>query len=270
MEADCDRSAAEEIPRSPNGAARDDLKAEWGELFSALSTAFASGDRHTFIQTLDRLGEAREHALYRDLRELSGDLRLALEQFRLDSRLATLADKDIPDARVRLDHALKLTEEGAHRTLDLVERSCPLADRIAKQAAELTGPLRSVREGLLDGTTHPASVSELLARLEDFLIIARRESDIVRGNLTEVLMAQSSQDLSGQIIRSVKSLVAEVARTLAHLSALAGNESHEKFAHEAPASASATQGFGPAVPGLTSGAVGEQTDVDALLADLGL
>ena len=111
-----DRSAAEEIPRSPNGATRDDLNAEWGELFSALSTAFASGDRHTFIQTLDRLGEAREHALYRDLRELSGDLRLALEQFRLDSRLATLADKDIPDARVRLDHALKLTEEGAHKT----------------------------------------------------------------------------------------------------------------------------------------------------------
>jgi chemotaxis protein CheZ len=110
----------------------------------------------------------------------------------------------------------------------------------------------------------------LLVRLEDFLVSARRESDVVRGNLTEVLMAQSSQDLSGQIIRSVKSLVAEVARTLAHLSALAGNETHEKFTHEAPAAASATQGFGPAVPGLTTGAVGEQTDVDALLADLGL
>lgn len=245
-----------------------DLKAEWGELFTALSTAFTSGDRNAFIQTLDRLGEAREHALYRDLRELSGDLRLALEQFRLDSRLATLAGKDVPDARVRLDHALKLTEEGAHRTLDLVESSCPLAERIAKQAAALAAPLRSVREGLLDGTTHPASVTELLAKLQEFLAVAQRESDQVRGNLTDVLMAQSSQDLSGQIIRGVISLVGEVERTLAHLSALAGNDPTNVSTGQAATSPS--HGFGPAIPGLTAGAVGEQNDVDALLANLGM
>ncbi|HEY6924773.1 MAG TPA: protein phosphatase CheZ [Steroidobacteraceae bacterium] len=250
-------------------ALQSDLKAEWGELFGALSTAFASGDRTAFIQTLDRLGEAREHALYRDLRELSGDLRLALEQFRLDSRLATLAGKDVPDARLRLDHALKLTEEGAHRTLDLVERSCPLAERIAKQAAALTGPLRSVREGLLDGTTHPASVAEVLAQAAEFLTVAQRESDLVRGNLTEVLMAQSSQDLSGQIIRGVIVLVGEVERTLAHLSTLAGNDPASSVAPQSPA-ASSGNGFGPAIPGLTTGAVGEQNDVDALLADLGM
>jgi len=251
-------------------AGESDMNAEWGELFGALSTAFMSGDRQAFIQTLDRLGEAREHVLYRDLRELSGDLRVALEQFRLDSRLATLAGKDVPDARVRLDHALKLTEEGAHRTLDLVERSCPLAERIAKQAAALSGPLRSVREGLLDGTTHAATVSELLAKAEEFLNVAQRESDLVRGNLTEVLMAQSSQDLSGQIIRGVIVLVGEVERTLAHLSALAGNDPIKSAALQPNASTSASSGFGPAIPGLTSGALGEQNDVDALLADLGM
>lgn len=250
-------------------AEQPDLKAEWGELFDALSAAFSSGDRQAFIQTLDRLGEAREHALYRDLREVSTDLRVALEQFRLDSRLATLAGKDVPDARVRLDHALKITEEGAHRTLDLVERSCPLAERIAKQAAALTGPLRSVREGLVDGTTHPASVTELLSKAEEFLAVAQRESDLVRGNLTEVLMAQSSQDLSGQIIRGVIVLVGEVERTLAHLSALAGND-HVKIAPPQAPTTSPNTGFGPAIPGLTSGAVGEQNDVDALLADLGM
>jgi len=250
-------------------AAESDLKADWAELFNALSTAFASGDRQAFIQTLDRLGEAREHALYRDLRELSGDLRVALEQFRLDSRLATLAGKDVPDARMRLDHALKITEEGAHRTLDLVERSCPLAERIAKQAAALTGPLRSVREGLLDGTTHTSSVNELLSKAEEFLTAAQRESDLVRGNLTAVLMAQSSQDLSGQIIRGVIVLVGEVERTLAHLSALAGNDSTKTPVPHAP-TPSAGSGFGPAIPGLTTGAVGEQNDVDALLADLGM
>jgi len=129
--------------------------------------------------------------------------------------------------------------------------------------------LRSVREGLRDGTTHPASVTELLARAEEFLAVAQRESDLVRNNLTEVLMAQSSQDLSGQIIRGVIVLVGEVERTLAHLSALAGNDPVKSLAPQSP-TASAGSGFGPAIPGLTSGAVGEQNDVDALLADLGM
>ena len=113
------------------------LEAEWGEPFGALAGAFASGNREAFIEALDRIGALREQALYRDLRELSNSLQFALDQFRLDSRLATLAGKEMPDARVRLDHVLKLTEEGAHKTLDLVERSCPLADRTAKDAAAL-------------------------------------------------------------------------------------------------------------------------------------
>src|SRR3569833_1691401 len=230
-------------------AGESDMNAEWGELFGALSTAFMSGDRQAFIQTLDRLGEAREHVLYRALRELSGDLRVALEQFRLDSRLATLAGKDVPDARVRWEHALKLTEEGAHRTLDLVERSCPLAERIAKQAAALSGPLRSVREGLLDGTTHAATVSELLAKAEEFLNVAQRESDLVRGNLTEVLMAQSSQDLSGQIIRGVIVLVGEIKHTLAHRAARAGGGPGGAAARRPRAPTAAGGGGGPARPG---------------------
>src|SRR5271170_7026365 len=116
---------------------KSELAAEWGDLYGALSNAFAAGNRDAFVEILDRLGKAREQALYRELRELSDSLRFALDQFRFNSRLATLAGKDVPDARVRLDHALKLTEDGAHRTLDLVERSCPLAENTAKKAAGL-------------------------------------------------------------------------------------------------------------------------------------
>ncbi len=242
-----------------------ELTAEWGDLYGALSEAFAAGDRDAFIETLDRLGEAREQALYRELRELSGSLRFALDQFRLDSRLATLAGKDVPDARVRLDHALKLTEDGAHRTLDLVERSCPLAEHTAKQAAAILTSLRAAR-GEADNAT---SIEAALTQVDRFLVVARHNSDTVRTNLTEVLMAQSYQDLSGQIIRGVITLVAEVERTLAHFAILAGKSPGGAGVANGSAT-SAAQGFGPAVPGLTKDAVGEQGDVDALLADLGM
>jgi chemotaxis protein CheZ len=244
---------------------KNELHAEWGALFGALSDAFASGNRDAFIETLDRLGEAREVALYQELRELSGSLRFALDQFRLDSRLATLAGKDVPDARVRLDHALKLTEDGAHRTLDLVERSCPLADHTAKHAGALVASLRAVR-GDVTGVT---PLDTVLGQVAEFLAIAQRDSDTVRANLTEVLMAQSYQDLSGQIIRGVITLVGEVERTLAHFAALAGGPAVKAMAAPVGTTTSA-QGFGPAVPGLNRDAMGEQGDVDALLADLGM
>ena len=51
----------------------------------------------------------------------------------------------MPDARVRLDHVLKLTEDAAHRTLDLVERSGPLADRLSLDAVALIDPIRQAR-----------------------------------------------------------------------------------------------------------------------------
>jgi chemotaxis protein CheZ len=263
-----------------------ELAREWGDLFGALSAAVATGNRAAFLETLDRLGEAREQDLYRELRELSGSLRFALDQFRLDSRLATLAGKDVPDARVRLDHALKLTEDGAHRTLDLVERSCPLAEHTAKQSAAIVASLRAARST----TSDPAAVEAALTQVDRFLVVAQFNSDTVRANLTEVLMAQSYQDLSGQIIRGVITLVGEVERTLTHFAALAGEhrgrtgeagaagagsaaaaESAAASAGSAPGgSSSSARGFGPVVPGLTQGAVGEQGDVDALLADLGM
>jgi chemotaxis protein CheZ len=241
-----------------------ELTAEWGDLYGTLSEAFAAGDRDAFIETLDRLGEAREQTLYRELRELSGSLRFALDQFRLDSRLATLAGKDVPDARVRLDHALKLTEDGAHRTLDLVERSCPLAEQTAKQASAIVDSLRAARSTASDATT----VEAALTQVDTFLVVARDNSDTVRSNLTEVLMAQSYQDLSGQIIRGVITLVGEVERTLAHFAALAGESPGGAPVADGPTTSA--NGFGPAVPGLTKDAMGEQGDVDALLADLGM
>src|SRR5580658_8279169 len=157
-----------------------EMTTEWGDLFGTLAAAFAAGNRDAFIDTLDRLGAAREQTLYRELRELSGSLRFALDQFRLDSRLATLAGKDVPDARVRLDHALKLTEDGAHRTLDLVERSCPLAEHTAKQASAIVATLRAARGGANDATT----VEAALTQVDRFLVVARDNSDTVRANLT--------------------------------------------------------------------------------------
>jgi chemotaxis protein CheZ len=202
--------------------------------------------------------------VWEDLRALNASLQRTLDEFRSSFHRASVAGKEMPDARLRLDHVLKLTEDAAHHTLDLVERSGPLADRLAKEAAALIEPTQIARAAYR-GTT----VVDLLARVEIFLRSAERDGAAVRANLDEVLMAQSYQDLSGQIIRTVIKLVVELERTLAHFSKLAGDrpaDESDLAAKQAPDS----HGHGPAIPGAGADAVGEQGDVDALLAMMGM
>jgi chemotaxis protein CheZ len=202
--------------------------------------------------------------MWDDLRALNKSLQATLDEFRSSFRRASSAGKEMPDARVRLDHVLKLTEDAAHKTLDLVERSGPLADRMTTDAGTLLDPIRQARASY-EGT----AVGELLGRIEGYLGRAQADGNSVRANLAEVLMAQSYQDLSGQIIRTVIKLVAELERTLSHFNELAG-EGGVQLSQEPQPTASSANGFGPAVPGVTTGAVGQQDDVDDLLAKLGM
>ena len=157
--------------------------------------------------------QRRERALFGELRKLTGDLQSALDRFSVDSRLVDLAEKEVPDARHRLDHVLKLTDEAAHRTMDLVEQSGPLAERTAREAADLVELWRRFRARKID----IAEFRSMVERLDTFLEAACADMDKVRGNLSEVLLAQGYQDLSGQIIRGVMKLVSELELALVDL-----------------------------------------------------
>jgi chemotaxis protein CheZ len=201
--------------------------------------------------------------LFLDLRKLTGDLQSALQRFRVDSRLVDLAEKDVPNARLRLDHVLRLTDAAAHRTLDLVEQSGPLAERTARGASDLIEIWKLFRERKIAVEDFQRMVSDMDA----FLHAASTDMNKVRGNLSEVLVAQEYQDLSGQIIRGVMKLVCELEIALADLVRLAqtGARGARRVSDET------RRGFGPPIPGIDNGrAVSGQQDVDALLSGLGV
>ncbi len=211
------------------------------------------------------LREAAAHDntdLVAELRDLTSHLRDALERFRLDARVADLAEKEMPDARQRLNHVLTLTDQAAHRTLDLVEQSGPPAARTAREAAALTEPWTRFRNGRIT----VAEYQELLQRMDGFLVSAQQDSEVVRSNLAEVLLAQGYQDLSGQIIRGVMKLVSEVETTLGELGRIS-----RAVAAIAPGEVpDPGRGFGPAVPGVNTGGtiIQAQDDVDALFSGM--
>lgn len=235
------------------------LQSRWGTLIGELKGALDRDDEQQCLAALDRLGEMRERQLYRELREMSARLRRALNQFQLDPRLLSLAGREIPDARMRLDHALRLTEEAAHRTLDLVEMSAPLAERTAKEAASLASAWGDVRTA----AQNTAGGSAVVARMDSYLTAAQRDCEAVRANLSEVLITQAYQDISSQIIRSVMKLVAELEQALTRM---ADGTARDTQASPAHLQENLARGVGPAIPGVSTDTLGEQQDVDALLA----
>lgn len=241
----------------------DLLKQQYAGRLTSLLSALEAGEEQAFSDELDALVQARENSLTRQLRKLTVDLSSALERFQLDSRLVDLAEKEVPDAKHRLDHVMKLTGEAAHKTLDLVEQSGPLADRIAKEAAALAAMWRSFRGRKIA----VADFKILLQRMDVFLTAAQADSEKVRRNLAEVLLTQGYQDLTGQIIRGVIKLVGEIEAVLNTLLSM----SAEQGKPDANEREEAARGFGPAIPGINQGVVvGGQQDVDALLSGLGM
>jgi chemotaxis protein CheZ len=236
----------------------DLLLEQYGPLAQELSDALAKGDAVRANGALDAIAQLRDNNLFVELSKLTVDLQNALQRF----ELMDFANREIPDARQRLDHVVKMTDEAAHKTMDLIEQSAPIADRACRAATaliELWQRYRAQEAGAPD-------LRAMIERTEEFLAAAQCDADTVRRNLSEVLMTQGYQDLTGQIIRGVIQLVGALEAALVELARL--SQMHQK-----PGSAGSgqqRQTFGPAVPGVDRGNVSGQSDVDSLLSGLGL
>jgi chemotaxis protein CheZ len=217
-----------------------------------LNHAYATGDAAAFETALEDLCSGRQTSVLADVMRLSDTLHSALSRFRADSRIAALANKDIPDARLRLDHVLAMTEEAANKTMDLIERSVPLANATVRNANELMASL--------DDRSHND--------VRRFLDETRGNFEAVRANLSEVMLTQSFQDLTGQILRGVQRLIGEVEKALGELTRITGVPYGAAVTVLPGHGAAGLEG--PAVPGVTQNALTAQADVDDLIAGLGI
>ena len=227
--------------------------AEFVTCIRAMARALDEGDEAALSTAVTGFERARKTSVTGRVRRVANDLQFALEHFQSNARLVELAQRQVPDARLRLAHVLKLTADAAHRTMDLVERSAPLADRATREAERLIALQQQI------GSPH-----ELAPQLKNFLPLIASTIAEVRSNLAEVLITQGYQDLTGQIIRGVMTLIQELEVALAELLLIAGTDNNADEGDRSGAHAR-----GPAVPGIDS-AVGGQQDVDALLSELGV
>ncbi len=148
--------------------------------------------------------------LFAEIGKLTRQLHDSLMSFQLDSRLNDLATADIPDAKERLNYVIARTEEAANKTMDAVESIFPVVDNIQQKIAGVNPQWAK----LMSNDLQLPEFKNLCIDIDSLLVTTSKETEQMHSLMTDVLMAQDFQDLTGQVIRKVIDLVREVEDSL--------------------------------------------------------
>ena len=219
------------------------------------------GDVSAANQVVEQVVSGRDQIIYQQVGQLTRQLHDSVEQFKSDLGSSGVTGKEFTDIRARLHHAVDLMEGAADESLAAVEESVPLAKGIVDGADKIADGWDRFRNREMD----VEQFRELSDEIADFMSIAAINSEKIHARLTEVMMAQSFQDLSGQIIHRVVDVIGRLEDSLVELVRLSGVEEVSDEAIERNRKA-----HGPVVPGVQdSGVVHSQDEVDELLSKLG-
>lgn len=180
---------------------------------------------------MDALLEWRSRPWVRGLAVLAQELGQALGTV----PKAEIGLGELPDAVARLDHVVEMTEKASLQTMDLAEHGRVVIDELL---ILVRGDSESMTPSVPDASMH------------DMLGAVRRD-------LSDIVLAQTYQDLTGQIIRRVVGVVHRLHDNLVELG------------FEVEPDANSPRLAGPAVERLDVHAV-SQNDADHLLSDLGI
>jgi chemotaxis signal transduction protein/chemotaxis regulatin CheY-phosphate phosphatase CheZ len=135
-----------------------------------------------------------DELLFKEVGRVTRKLHDSVKSFKeaLDPRLKDMAIKDMPSAIDRLQFVIERTEEAANKTMGIVEKYILSMD-------DLSSNIRNLKE--------PEASVEFLKKFKNDL-----EDD-----LTEILTTQSFQDLTGQTLKKVITLVGDIERELVGL-----------------------------------------------------
>ncbi len=214
------------------------------------------------MRMLDEFVKGHEASLFQEIGKLTRQLHDALSSFSVDGRIVDLAENEIPNAKERLKYVIAITEQASQKVINAIEDSVPISVDMHHASANLL-------EKWTKFTRREMDVGEfrLMSReIEGFLGAATDDSDRIHRSLNEMLMAQEYQDLTGQVLKQVIDLVADVESNLVNLIKITGG----KFTAGAQPLIKEETRTGPHVPGVNdTGRVNGQDDVDDLLSSLG-
>lgn len=191
--------------------------------------------------------------------QLTRLLRDSMANLGLEKTIMEMADA-FPSTRDRLNYVVGKTSEAADCALTCVEVARPLQESLSVGATDL---FARWDEWFAD--PQPLERAKLL--VQDTRAYLQEVPDVTRSTnqqLTEIMMAQDFQDLTGQVLQSLMSVIEAVEKEL--ISVLVENMQEM----ETPtAQANAKLKNGPQINATAEGIVASQEQVDDLLESLG-
>lgn len=230
------------------------------EQAKALVASIEADDVQSTDEILNNISSMRDNGLFQEVGRLTRELHDNISGFAQDAQLQKLTDTEIPDAKQRLNYVIEMTDDAANKTMDAVEVILPITDDLEQKSHKL-------QENWNKFIGRELSVDEFKVMSKEislYLNLSCENTKLVHEKANEILMAQGYQDLTGQIIKKVITLVHDVEVNLVELVRLAGTQE--------PTTKDSKEGEleGPLVPGVkVEGAVKSQDDVDDLLSSLG-
>jgi chemotaxis protein CheZ len=239
-------------------------KTEQIEAARALIIALESDDEQQAKQQLIILTQSQESELFHEVGKLTRELHESMSNFNVDSRLVDLTKNDMPNTRERLNYVITTTEDAAHKTLGFIDQTLPLASDLKQTAEKINQSWHRFRMKEMSAD----EFRSLSKEIEIYLPEVTRHSEQIHANLSEMMLAQGFQDLTGQVIRQVINLVEEVENNLVQLVKLASKHRDEEPKKDKQVDAIKAEG--PQINAADNpNVMNDQDEVDDLLSSLG-
>lgn len=242
------------------------------EAAKKLVTLIETGDNQGAQELLEEAQANNSAELFSEVGKLTRQLHDSLNNFQLDPRIVNMANEDIPDAQTRLSYVIETTEEAANKTMDLVDSCMPIAENLQNGITDLVPEWNKLMARKLE----LGEFNKLVKQIDVFFKNGAEDSAKLSGLLTEVLLAQGYQDITGQVIKRVIDLVKEVEDNLVYMLTMFGGvevreieETTEK-SNKSDNQADMIVAEGPIMDADSREDVAsDQDDVDDLLSSLG-
>lgn len=244
---------------SSNG---DFLNDDYIQRLQQLNAAINTKDTNEVNRLVGELTTLRESSLFQELGKLTREIHESINSFSDDDRVAELAENEIPDATERLNFIVEKTNDAAHKTMNGAEEAVEVVDNFSEHAQQIKTRWDQFRNRELSKEEFVILSDEI----DEFMTSIPVETSKINQSMTEIMLAQDYQDLTGQMIKQVITMVKEVEEKLVRLVAISG----AKLKDSGDQPKDGTKAHGPQLPTANKEEVAtSQDDVDDLLASLG-
>jgi chemotaxis protein CheZ len=160
----------------------------------------------------DSVAAAGKGEVFNEIGHLTRALHDSLRDLGFDKNLQKAASA-IPDARDRLNYIATMTQAAAERVLNATESAQPIVEKIESGAKNLASDWQKMFDNKLD----VEQFKQLAIQTHAYLQEVPKQTRQTNASLTEIMMAQDFQDLTGQVIKKVMEVTQGLEKQLLEL-----------------------------------------------------